>query len=190
VSELTQVGVEHLLGPQHTVRVNVARAVVMYLLRTEAALTSVEVGRIMRRSYATVLDITERVALDESGIYADLLARARWRLEPAHSRRAGARQPEPWSAPTLLLGLRTARRLANLRQAELARRSGLSAETISRLENQRKGASAKSARALALALGVPIATLRRATITLPGAQAARLRGFGDKLPGADVTETL
>ena len=133
-AELTGVPVTALLGPARTRPVSHARKLAMYLLRTEAGLSHAQVGQLVGRGSATVITLTREVTEDVHGFTRSEIERARAILRKG---RAAAEVPtrrvSPRSLGGYLVGLTAVREAAGLNKKELARRAGLSRETVSRI---------------------------------------------------------
>ena len=106
-----------------------ARAVVADLLRTEAGLSAMEVGRILERSAGAVRHATRTRAPQQCS--ADLIAQVR--AEIASSSEDIDEEPShPKAASGLLYGLQAARAAAGMTKKELGAKVGVPRETISR----------------------------------------------------------
>jgi DNA-binding XRE family transcriptional regulator len=150
-----------LFSPRRSPDLAKARAVAMYLLRQEAGLRGEDVARLSGRKRETVHRTTKAVALavDQGEPIADLVCRAQHLLASPHLD-GRAYEPPPWSRSSgLLLGLGAARRGAGLTTRELAGRTGITAETLIRIERLQRVTSASTRRKLAAALGMPPALL-------------------------------
>ena len=95
------------------------------------------------------------VAVGHDEQLADLMRRAQRLLASPHLN-GRAYDPPPWSRSAgLLLGLEAARIAAGLTKTELARRAGITAETLIRIERLQRATSASTLSKLATALETP-----------------------------------
>jgi DNA-binding XRE family transcriptional regulator len=99
------------------------------------------------------------VAVGHDGQLADLIRRAQRLLASPHLN-GQAYDPPPWSRSAgLVLGLEATRIAAGLTKTELARRAGITAETLIRIERLQRATSASTLAKLATALEIPPALL-------------------------------
>jgi DNA-binding XRE family transcriptional regulator len=130
----------------------------LYLLRTDAGLSSAEAGETLGRSGATVRHLTGRtkqqVQCGQGDLYS-IVNRVRRVLKSPFYNGSLANTPE-WSRVSrrILYALADQRRAAGLTQPELAAKSGIARETIGRLERCHRPAQPSTVKALAAALGV------------------------------------
>ena len=95
------------------------------------------------------------VAVGHDEQLADLIRRAQRLLASPHLN-GRAYDPPPWSRSAgLLRGLEAARIAASLTKTELARRAGITAETLIRIERLQRATSASTLRKVATALEMP-----------------------------------
>jgi DNA-binding XRE family transcriptional regulator len=146
-----------LFSPRRSPNLAKPRAAALYLLRQEAGLRSGDVARLTGRKRETVHRVTQQVAFavghDEQ--LADLIRRAQRLLASPHLNGQAYDAP-PWSRSAgLLLGLEAARIAAGLTKTELARRAGITAETLIRVERLQRATSASTLSKLATALEIP-----------------------------------
>jgi DNA-binding XRE family transcriptional regulator len=95
------------------------------------------------------------VAVGHDEQLADLIRRAQRLLASPHLN-GRAYDPPSWSRSVgFLLGLEAARVAAGLTKTELARRAGITAETLLRVERLQRATSASTLRKLATALEMP-----------------------------------
>jgi len=125
-----------LFSPRRSPNLAKPRAAALYLLRQEAGLRAEDVARLTGRKRETVHRATQEVAVavGHDKQLADLIRRAQ-RLLASPYLNGRAYDPPPWSRSVgLLPGLETSRIAAGLTKRELARRSGITAETLIRIE--------------------------------------------------------
>jgi transcriptional regulator with XRE-family HTH domain len=150
VCELSGVPLSTLQSPTRVRPVSQVRAAAAHLLRTQCGLTPREVAPLLGRAAATVRDSSRsaRRGLARGGTMAEFIERA-WRdlhaadpelvvnsdfsFQASMGRSAAGISPRALPVPHL----RDWRRRMGLGQVELARRAGVSRETISRMEHGR-----------------------------------------------------
>jgi hypothetical protein len=167
---LTNVGIASsqpttiLIGAARAGGASRARLVAIYLLSTDAQLNGSEIARIFirTRQWASLL-LKAAVAAIRTDVDAVAacrrarhLIRARIRNRAYRARRFAKRRCH------FLPGLSDARRQAQLTKAELAARSGVPPETLSRLEALQRRARPETVRSIASALALPAFALLQA----------------------------
>jgi DNA-binding XRE family transcriptional regulator len=169
IAEASRLSIETVVGPGRGRAVACARAVAAYLLCNDAGLSQKETARIIHRKSARVVQLTRSVAqvADSTDPQAELLARARRLLRNGISTgKDYPPLPHGTGDANLVPGLLPARLASGLTQPQLAARTGIARETLSRLERLRRRARPETVRALANTLEVSLSSLTTPTAEL------------------------
>jgi DNA-binding XRE family transcriptional regulator len=161
VAAVTNMPSRMLFSPRRSPDLAKSRAAAKYLLRQEAGLRAEDGARLTGHKRETVHRTTKAVALavEQGEPIGDLVHRAQRLLSSLHLD-GRAYEPPPWSRSAgLLLGLGVARRAAGWTKRELARRAGITVETLIRIERLQRATSASTLRKLATALDTTPALL-------------------------------